>query len=225
MTFPTHPDSLYDWLDATITSTGGKGVNAIGFCVAFRDDIEVAVEQFVKYTLSDGTTATVELPALGGDGNPEYVFIGYQAPANKMITRVQAGRATTLNGGGYPSIDDLAFVMATTPDTTAPATVTNLAASNPTNTTITLTWTKPGDDGTDGGTATTYDIRYRTGSAVTTGNWATATQAQGEPIPTAPPGTRSSGRTQPYSPHHLLLRHEDGRRGPQLVGPVQHHSA
>ena len=41
--------------------------------------------------------------------------------------------------------------MATTPDTTAPANVTDLAASNPTNNSIRLTWTKPGDDGTGGG--------------------------------------------------------------------------
>ena len=33
------------------------------------------------------------------------------------------------------------------------------------------------------GTATSYDIRYRTGGAVNDSNWATATQVTGEPTP------------------------------------------
>ena len=57
---------------------------------------------------------------------------------------------------------------------------------------ITLTWTRPGDDGTGGGAAATYDIRYRTDHAITTTNdWDTATPASGEPIPLAPPGNQS----------------------------------
>ena len=67
-------------------------------------------------------------------------------------------------------------------DTTPPATVSNLATSSPTTTTITLTWTAPGDDGTTG-TASQYDIRYRTGGAVVTTNWTAATQCTGEPTP------------------------------------------
>ncbi len=66
-------------------------------------------------------------------------------------------------------------------DTTPPAAVTNLATSSPTSSSITLTWTAPGDDGNTG-TATTYDIRYST-STITSGNWASATQVTGEPTP------------------------------------------
>ncbi len=66
-------------------------------------------------------------------------------------------------------------------DTTPPAAVTNLATSNPTASSITLTWTAPGDDGNTG-TATSYDIRYST-STINTSNWASATQVSGEPTP------------------------------------------
>ena len=66
-------------------------------------------------------------------------------------------------------------------DLTAPAAVTNLATSNPTGSTVTLTWTAPGDDGNTG-TATTYDVRYGA-SAINSGNWAAATQVTGEPTP------------------------------------------
>lgn len=68
-----------------------------------------------------------------------------------------------------------------TPDTTAPAAVANLAASNASASTIDLAWTAPGDDASSG-TATSYDIRYST-SNITTGNWASATQVSGEPTP------------------------------------------
>ena len=77
-----------------------------------------------------------------------------------------------------------------TSDAVAPAAVTNLATSSPTNTSITLTWTAPGDNGTSG-TAAGYDIRYRTGGAVNDSNWASATQVTGEPTPAAA-GTNQS---------------------------------
>ena len=60
--------------------------------------------------------------------------------------------------------------------------MSNLAAGSPTSSSVALTWTAPGDDGTTG-TATTYDVRYRTGGAVVTTNWASASQATGEPTP------------------------------------------
>ena len=70
------------------------------------------------------------------------------------------------------------------------AAVTNLATSNPTSGSVTLTWTAPGDDGSTG-TATSYDIRYRTGGTVNDSNWASATQVSGEPTP-AVAGTNQS---------------------------------
>ncbi len=66
-------------------------------------------------------------------------------------------------------------------DTTAPSTVTDLAAGSPTSASITLSWTAPGDDGSSG-TASSYDVRYST-STITEANWASATQATGEPTP------------------------------------------
>ena len=67
------------------------------------------------------------------------------------------------------------------PDVTPPSTITDLAASNPTSDSITLTWTAPGDDG-DVGVASQYDIRYST-SPIDEGNWDTAMQVIGEPPP------------------------------------------
>ena len=66
-------------------------------------------------------------------------------------------------------------------DTFPPSAVTDLATSNPTLTSITLTWTAPGDDGNTG-TASEYDIRYST-SPITEANWDAATRCIGEPAP------------------------------------------
>jgi len=66
-------------------------------------------------------------------------------------------------------------------DTTAPAAIDNLAVSTTTASTITLTWTAPGDDNATG-TAAIYDLRYAT-STINGSSWGEATQASNEPTP------------------------------------------
>src|SRR5512137_30856 len=68
-------------------------------------------------------------------------------------------------------------------DTTPPAAVTNLAVTGSTTSTISLSWTAPGDDGSTG-TAASYDLRYST-ATITAANFASATAATGEPTPAA----------------------------------------
>jgi hypothetical protein len=68
-------------------------------------------------------------------------------------------------------------------DNTPPAAITDLAVSSLTSSSATLTWTAPGDDGNTG-TASLYDVRYlQSTSPITESNWASATQASGEPAP------------------------------------------
>ena len=66
-----------------------------------------------------------------------------------------------------------------------PSAITNLAASNPTFTSITLSWSAPMDDRGAGGKAAGYDIRYST-SLITEANWASATPVAGAPTPSSP---------------------------------------
>lgn len=66
-------------------------------------------------------------------------------------------------------------------DNTAPAAVSNLATNNPSDNSMGLSWTAPGDDGSTG-TAASYDVRYST-SNITDLNWSSASQASGEPTP------------------------------------------
>ena len=75
------------------------------------------------------------------------------------------------------------FTTVAAPDTTPPAAVSNLASSGLGQTFIDLSWTAPGDDGTSG-TASFYDVRYTTG-VMNDANFASASQATGEPNPAA----------------------------------------
>jgi phosphodiesterase/alkaline phosphatase D-like protein len=67
------------------------------------------------------------------------------------------------------------------PDLVAPEAITDLAVGTTTTSSITVSWTAPGDDGSTG-TATAYDLRYSTGP-ITSSTFSAATQVTGEPIP------------------------------------------
>jgi prepilin-type N-terminal cleavage/methylation domain-containing protein len=82
---------------------------------------------------------------------------------------------------GGPSANTCCALSIGGGDIFAPSAITNLVASNATQSTILLTWMAPGDDGITG-TATSYDIRYAT-SIITEANWASAMQVTGEPTP------------------------------------------
>jgi chitodextrinase len=62
----------------------------------------------------------------------------------------------------------------TSSDTTPPSAISDLATSNPTGSSITLTWTAPGDDGMTGN-ATGYIVKYSTSGSITASNWGSAT--------------------------------------------------
>jgi subtilisin len=64
-------------------------------------------------------------------------------------------------------------------DVTAPGKIADLKAGPVTQTTVTLSWTAPGDDGNTG-TATNYDMRFST-TKFTDADWNTLAQVSGEP--------------------------------------------
>ncbi len=66
-------------------------------------------------------------------------------------------------------------------DTIAPADTTDLTVSETTESSVTLTWTAPGDDNMIG-TSTSYTLRYAT-STLTESNWGSALNVNNEPTP------------------------------------------
>jgi hypothetical protein len=78
---------------------------------------------------------------------------------------------------------------ATTAESTPPSAIANLGASNATSTSVTLSWTAPGDDGSVG-TASQYDIRY-SAAAITAANFTSATKTASPPTPKTAGGAES----------------------------------
>ncbi len=175
------------WLDVMIdaTAAGGEGVSALGFCVCSHNIAGYSSGPGTAFfVLSDGTTASVDYPKFGGDAAIRAIFIGYQAPAGLAITRVVCTRPGS--GNSFIAIDDLSFVVSDLSVAPPPATITNLAASDPAEASVTLTWTAPGDSASTG-TAASYDIRY-SASTITAANFSSAAQVSSPPAP-APAGT------------------------------------
>ena len=88
--------------------------------------------------------------------------------------------------GAFSSCDEseIGPEQLTPSDTTAPAVIADLSIAGVTDTTVTLSWTAPGDDSLDG-TASQYDLRYDT-MTITCESWPSAIQFDGEPEPAAP---------------------------------------
>lgn len=72
-------------------------------------------------------------------------------------------------------------------DATPPSTTTSLTLIGAGQTSVTLSWTAPGDDGAVG-VASTYDVRFASAPILTDADFAAALPASGEPAP-SPSGT------------------------------------
>lgn len=105
-------------------------------------------------------------------------------------------------------------------DSVRPAMVSTLLVTGVTETSATLSWTAVGDDSLTG-TAATNDVRYST-SPITAGNWSSATQASGEPAPTAPGSTQTftvNGLTR-QNTYYLAIKVSDDGGNPSALSNV-----
>ncbi len=117
------------------------------------------------------------------------VFAGYLTDPNKTYGNGIDLYAGLMSAGGFNNnIDN--FDMSLLGDITPPDQITDLDAISSTSTSITFSWTTPGDDG-NSGRATSYDIRYSE-NLITNQNWSSANVAPAIPAPASP------GAAQPY---------------------------
>jgi len=145
----------------------------------------VATSYEIRYSLSlindtnwSSATEFTSGPEPLAVGTAETVIISSLEPATRYYFAIKTSDEVPNQSGISNVIDVLTLPL---PDTTAPAAVTDLSLSTPTPTTISLSWTAPGDDGITG-TATNYDIRYST-EMIDESNWISAAQLIGEPAP------------------------------------------
>ncbi len=109
------------------------------------------------------------------------------SPESFTVTGLTSGTTyyfaikTSDEAGNWSGISNI--VSATTDsDQTPPMTVADLVTLLPTQTSLTLAWTAPGDDSTSG-TASEYDIRYSTAPISNATAWNGAAQISNEPSP------------------------------------------
>jgi phosphodiesterase/alkaline phosphatase D-like protein len=133
-------------------------------------------------------TRWTAMPAPAAPGTRQNVTVTGLQPNTTYYFAIKTADEVP-NWSGISNVFNRATLAA--PDLTRPAAVVPLNVTGLTDTTATLGWSAVGDDSLTG-TATSYDIRYST-SPITLQNWATATQATGEPTPAA------AGTAQSYT--------------------------
>ncbi|MBM7565366.1 fibronectin type III domain-containing protein [Paenibacillus sacheonensis] len=149
----------------------------------------------------------------GSPGNWTALFtdplVGYMTwNAHPVSVTTRYVRVNLVSGG---DVDEI--VLYGTPaggsDTTAPGATSNLSAGSAASTSVQLTWTGAGDDGSTG-TPASYDVRYST-AAITSANWASAAQATGEPAAAAAGTSRSFtvNGLSPSTTYYFALKTSD----------------
>lgn len=164
------------------------------------DSLSGTASQFdVRYSTSPITAANfasatrfLATPTPTAPGTSQNVVVTGLTPATLYYFAIKTG-------DDVPNWSLISNVVSKTtasaPDTIRPFAVVNVSVTAVTDTSALLSWTATGDDSLTG-TATSYDVRYST-TPITTANWSSASQATGEPAPTA------SGTTQTFNVKNL----------------------
>lgn len=128
-----------------------------------------------------GATASWLVDPAGGD----YRLHPFNGMAARDVGMTLADVPTDMYGEARPygSAYDVGADEFAPSETTPPAAIGNLAASEITSRTFRLTWTAAGDDGNTG-TAYAYDIRYAN-APITETNWSSAQKADSTLLPAA----------------------------------------
>ena len=180
-------------------------------------DVRYSTATITDVNWADAVQAMGE-PVPGNPSTPQTFTVGGLAPSTTYYFAVRSADAAT--PANVSAISNVATGRTEDPDTTPPATMTNLAASAIDANQLTLTWTATGDDSATG-TATSYDIRYSTDPITDDATFAAALAVSGASTPKGAGARRESPCQQPGRRYALLLRHQGRRRGAQLVRPVQ----
>ncbi len=170
---------------------------------ASQYDVRYSTSPITAANFGSATTVTGEPTPSAAGAADSFVVTGLNAETEYYFAVKTADEVP--NWSGISNV-----VSATTgSETNAPSTIANLTAINPAESTITLAWTAPGDDGTVG-TAAQYDIRYAT-TSINGSNFASATPATGVAAPQAAgtPETHTVGSLQPNTTYYFAIKAVD----------------
>lgn len=208
-------------LNVTNTLTVNGTISANGANGQTRPSLETA--PWPAYSSGGGSGGSIyvtagtldgngSITANGGDGGDAKWDAGGGGGGRIAIyydTNSFTGTTTAYGGWGYQYGEEGTNTMVSVGDSTSPAAVIDLAISEVTANSISLSWTTPGDDG-NVGTATSYDIRYST-SNINETNWASTTQCIGEPSPKVAGGSETFTVTNlsPGTIYYFALKAKD----------------
>ena len=190
ITATTDPETEPPAAIANLNPTGATATTVDLAWTAPGDDgtTGTATEYDIRYATSltvlenwDNAVQVTNEPSPSAAGSSETFTVTGLTPS----TTYYFGVKTADEIPNWSTISNVA-TTSTGVETDAPAAIANLLVVLPTETSLSLIWTAPGDDGTTG-TASEYDIRYST-STINGSNWDAATQITGEPSP-SPAGT------------------------------------
>ncbi|SFA82425.1 Fibronectin type III domain-containing protein [Cohnella sp. OV330] len=168
--------TFVSWQSADLAWTAPGGDGNTGTAVAY--DLRYATSAITSSNWSSATSVS-GVPAPKAAGSAEAFTVAGLTPGTTYYFALKAKDLVNES-----PISNVAIVTTPAADTVAPAAIANLQATQAMFKSVKLTWTAPGDDGSNG-KAASYDVRYST-SPITLSNWASATQAEGElPQPTA----------------------------------------
>ncbi len=157
-------------------------------------------------------------PAPKDSGAREQFKVSGLEAETKYYFAIKAGDETD----NYSPISNLAETTTPPPDTTPPAQITDLRAIGIGGSSITLNWTAPGDNGTQGKSAR-YDLRYSIAPVDAT-TWFMAAKAD-KLIPPAPAGKKESfelSGLEPNSSYYIALKSADVAGNESPISNILH---
>lgn len=201
---PTTSSAVLDW-----TAPGDDG--PVGTASSY--DVRYATFPITSDAEFDEATAAPSPPTPSLAGTPETLTVGNlesgvtyyfavktsdEVPNTSFVSNSPSLATLKTSGGGVP------------PDTTPPANVSDLSLSDPTDSTIELSWTAPGDDRYTF-IASRYDIRYSTTPIVTDDDFQAATPLSGIPDPMLAGTSQSMTATglQSGTRYYFAMKTED----------------
>ncbi|MCP4686194.1 MAG: hypothetical protein GY867_12215, partial [bacterium] len=144
--------------------------------------------RFANYEITPSNWATANrvrtIGAPNTAGTSEALTVGALTPNIKYYFAIKAADQST-NWSAMSNV----ITRTTGAETTAPSDIADLEGTETTETSVTLSWTAPGDDGVNG-TASAYDLRCAE-FAINESNWNSATHVSGVPSPVGAGGAET----------------------------------
>ncbi|MFH0732005.1 MAG: PKD domain-containing protein, partial [Candidatus Omnitrophota bacterium] len=202
----TASDIVTVTLDTTapvISELGASGITNSTAKITWKTDNDPSTSQVEYYKDGDEDNHKFSPKDSSYNQNHTVNISGLELGTTYYYSAISEDEATNKAQSGYQTF------TTDGKDSTPPADTTDLVAtSDNTTTIITLTWTAPGDDGTQG-TAASYDVRYSSTEIKNDKDWEDATELDNEPTPQEAGSQETFSFEGPKGAYYFALKTTD----------------